>query len=100
MTAKIAFKLGMSEEEQFWQHGADEIKSFIIATFWNEDAKHFCCNSSEGNSPTQLTHSSLILTCPVFPVVPADGLITPDVLLLPEVGFLSFDDPRFVQTLR
>jgi GH15 family glucan-1,4-alpha-glucosidase len=74
--AKIAFKLGMSEEEQFWQHGADEIKSFIIATFWNEDAKHFCCNSSE-----------------------ADGLITPDVLLLPEVGFLSFDDPRFVQTL-
>jgi len=76
--AKIAHQLGLNERERIWQSAADEVTQFIMNTFWSD--KEQCFYSEE-----------LAVKGPV---------ISPHLLMLPEVGFLSFDDPRFVQTLR
>jgi GH15 family glucan-1,4-alpha-glucosidase len=72
--AKIAANLGSTEKEQFWQQAADEVRGFITKTYWNDKDQHFCSDSN----------------C---------KQITPQVLLLAEIGFLAADDPQFVGTL-
>jgi len=45
-TAKIATKLGSTQKEQFWQRAADEVRAFILTTYWNDKDNHFCSDSA------------------------------------------------------
>ncbi len=72
--ARIAAKLDLPERETFWRGRADIIRDGIIEQAWNEELKSF---------------------------VAAFGGSTLDasLLLIPEIGLLPADDPRFLSTL-
>ncbi|KAL6065868.1 Glycoside hydrolase family 15 protein [Balamuthia mandrillaris] len=86
--AKIARTLDLDKEvESFWKSSAKEIFQFVVDTFWDEERQFFRCTAvgaSGADGGDKLSH-----------VPEVDGQL----LLLPEVGFVSFQDPRFLSTL-
>ena len=72
--ARIAKQLGLIERETYWRHQADAMRTEILHQAWNEDLNSFV--ESFGGSDLD---SSL--------------------LLLPELGILQAEDPRFLGTL-
>ncbi|MCO5163041.1 MAG: glycoside hydrolase family 15 protein [Mesorhizobium sp.] len=72
--ARIARKLGLADRETFWRERADTIREGILARAWNEKLGSFV-SSFEG----------------------AD--LDASLLLIPEIGLLPADDPRFLSTL-
>lgn len=50
--SKIANKLGLTETEEFWQKAADDIKGFMMSTYWDDNAKCFTSNASSNGVPT------------------------------------------------
>jgi neutral trehalase len=63
-TAKIAANLGSTEKEQFWQQAADEVRSFITKTYWNDKDQHFCSDSNCKRTKASL---SFMLALPCDP---------------------------------
>jgi len=72
--AAIAQHLGLSERAAHWKNVADTIQSRLIAEAWNEKRGAFTAG------------------------IGVDDLDA-SVLLLPEIGLLEVDDPRFVSTV-
>jgi GH15 family glucan-1,4-alpha-glucosidase len=73
--AKIAAHLGLEGRETFWRNHADEIRGGIIAEAWNDELDSF--TGTFGGDEI-------------------DGSL----LLLPTLGFLPAEDPRFLGTLK
>ena len=72
--ARIAHKLGLADREAFWRERADTIREGILTRAWNEKLGSFV-SSFEG----------------------AD--LDASLLLIPEIGLLPAEDPRFLSTL-
>lgn len=70
----IAIKVGEKEEGAHWLALADDLQAKILAQAWNEQGKHFA--GSLGGSELDAA-----------------------LLLMPEIGIVRYDDPRFCQTL-
>lgn len=73
--AKIAGHLGLSKREAFWRAEADRIRSAILERAWNRELESFAGS---------------------FGGAEIDGSL----LLMPALGFIAGDDPRFLGTLR
>ncbi len=72
--ARIAAQLGLEDRRAYWRQTADRIGTALIRETWNEERGHFV--STFGG--TDLDAS---------------------LLLIPEIGLLPADDPRFLATL-
>ncbi|MGE3623974.1 MAG: glycoside hydrolase family 15 protein, partial [Bdellovibrionales bacterium] len=72
--AKIAHQLKMSERAEKWRATADPIQKKILQLGWNARLESFTSSFDGGDVDASL-------------------------LLLPEIGLLSYSDPRFLKTL-
>lgn len=72
--AKIAWKLGIDERAMRWRHRAEHIHAGILERAWNEEMKSFASTFGGDDLDASL-------------------------LLMPEIGFLPAQDPRFLSTL-
>ena len=72
--ARIAASLGLTDRAAYWKDRARRIHASVCESAWNPDIKAF--TSSYGGSDLDAT-----------------------ALLLPELGFVAPDDPRFLATL-
>lgn len=72
--AKIALKLGLADRQAHWREQADIIRAGILEHGWNEAMNSFV--SAFGGSDLDAS-----------------------LLLIPEIGLLPADDPRFLSTL-
>ncbi|HZP91811.1 MAG TPA: glycoside hydrolase family 15 protein [Burkholderiales bacterium] len=72
--AKIAQRIGQPERSRYWRAHADRIQQVISTRAWNEKRGSFV-GSFEGES------------------------LDASLLLLADLGFLQFDDPRFAATV-
>ena len=72
--AKIAQRIGLPERSRYWRAHADRIHQVISTRAWNEKRGSFV-GSFEGES------------------------LDASLLLLADLGFLQFDDPRFAATV-
>jgi GH15 family glucan-1,4-alpha-glucosidase len=72
--AKIAETLGLGERASHWRRAADRLRETILERAWNAQLNSFV-DSFEGED------------------------VDASLLLLPEVGFISPSDPRFLATL-
>ncbi len=72
--ARIAGRLGIAERQRFWRHRAEDIRSAILEQAWSE--KH---NSFLGEL--------------------GGGELDASLLLMGDLGFLSYKDPRFIGTV-
>lgn len=72
--AKIAFRLGLMDRNLYWRRHADTIREGILQHAWNEERGHF--TSSFGGDDLDAS-----------------------LLLLPEIGLVPANDPRFLSTL-
>ena len=72
--SKIALKLGLADRQAHWQGHADIIRAGILEHGWNAGMNSFV--SAFGGSDLDAS-----------------------LLLIPEIGLLSADDPRFLSTL-
>ena len=72
--AKIATHLGLNTRQRYWQRKATEIRDVILDRVWNQRLKTFVA-SFDGSD------------------------VDAGLLLMPEVGFVEPNDPRFRQTL-
>jgi GH15 family glucan-1,4-alpha-glucosidase len=72
--AAIAQHLGLNDRALAWNDIADAMRSRLLAEAWNEKRG-------------------------AFTTEPGSGDLDASVLLLPEIGLLDVDDPRFVQTV-
>lgn len=72
--ARIAAKLGLSDRVDHWRERADTIREGILARAWNEELNAFV-SAFEGKD------------------------LDASLLLIPEIGLLPADDPRFLSTL-
>ena len=73
--ARIAESLGLAERIRFWRRAADGLHAEIVARAFDEKRQCFGAAFDNGASDAAL-------------------------LLLPAIGFVSADDPRFLGTLR
>lgn len=73
--AKIARQLDLTDRETFWRTEAERIKSAILERAWNAELESF--TGSFGGAE-----------------------IDASLLLMPTLGFIAGDDPRFLGTLR
>ncbi len=72
--ARIAAQLGLAGRRKFWRDHAEKIRRAVLKSAWNAKVKSFT-ESFNG-----------------------DGLDA-SLLLMPELGFLPAEDPRFINTL-
>jgi GH15 family glucan-1,4-alpha-glucosidase len=72
--ARIGGRLGLAAREKFWRRHADDIHRRILRAAWNPKLRSFV--SHHGGKAVDAS-----------------------LLLIPEVGFLPADDPRFLSTL-
>ena len=72
--ARIAQRLGIQDRAKFWRHTATDLHAKICEAAWDDKGSTFMATFEDG---------------------PADAAL----LLLPEIGFLTADDPRFTGTL-
>ena len=72
--ARIARRLDIQDRAKYWRQTADRIHAQICKSAWDEQRGTFMATFEDG---------------------PADAAL----LLLPEIGFLAADDPRFTGTL-
>ncbi len=72
--ARIARQLGYAEHQRYWRDHAEAIKGEVLARAWNDETKSFV-ESFGGRD------------------------LDASLLLLPELGILSADDPRFASTV-
>ena len=78
--ARIAAQLGLSEREAYWRRHSDNIHAGILEQAWSDELNSFSAVfGSDGKAP--------------------DGIVDASLLLLPQLGFLAADDPRFLGTL-
>lgn len=73
--ARIANQLGLGERAAYWHKHAERIQSQILSRAWNAELGSFAASFG------------------------GDG-IDASLLLMPELGFLKADDPRFLATLK
>ena len=78
--ARIAGRLGLKDREAIWQARAQEVHDGIVARTWNAELNSFSAIFSEGQGPV-------------------DGAVDASLLLLPQLGFVQAQDPRFLGTL-
>jgi GH15 family glucan-1,4-alpha-glucosidase len=72
--AKIAILLGLDDRAEYWQAHSTKLRELILHRGWNEKRRAFVA---------AFDHEDLDASC----------------LLLPEVGLISADDPRYVSTV-
>jgi GH15 family glucan-1,4-alpha-glucosidase len=73
--ARIANQLGLGERAAYWHKHAERIQSQVLSNAWNAELGSFTASFG------------------------GDG-VDASLLLMPELGFLKADDPRFLATLK